>query len=141
MGKCPSNAPGLNCPYVGCCPYGEPCLIDDEVEKEDEYKKNYDELLVWSISSILSHYANSDKIDKNELYAKAVLINTKIGYGTVYVLDDFIRHARAHYFMDSDGCGEALNADGNIICIINCDVKYLQSLKDKGCVYIAWYNK
>ena len=32
MGKCPSTEPGINCPYVGCCPYGEPCLNDDDNE-------------------------------------------------------------------------------------------------------------
>lgn len=37
MGKCPSPDPGLNCPCVGFCPYGEPCLEDEsEDESEDE---------------------------------------------------------------------------------------------------------
>ena len=39
MGLCPSETPGINCPCPGFCPYGEPCLIDDEELDETEASK------------------------------------------------------------------------------------------------------
>lgn len=36
MGLCPSETPGINCPYHGLRPCGEPCIIDDEEIDEAE---------------------------------------------------------------------------------------------------------
>ena len=102
---------------------------------------NYNEDLEWEIGVTLSHYAKSRKKNKKELYTKAILINTQIGYGIVYVLDDFIHMVDSGYFIDYDGCGDALDINGEEICSIRCDVNFLQSLKNKGCEFIAWYNK
>lgn len=34
MGKCPDTV-GINCNYVGCCPFGEVCYDDDDLEDNE----------------------------------------------------------------------------------------------------------
>lgn len=35
MGKCPDTSSGVNCNYVGCCPWDETCLNDDVSDLTD----------------------------------------------------------------------------------------------------------
>lgn len=98
-----------------------------------------DKSLIRTIGTILEYYKNNP--DKKELYAKAILINTKIGFGDVFLLEDFINEVEDEMFIDEDGIGYRLDENGTEMHMINCNIEYLEKLKEKGCVYIAWYNK
>lgn len=97
--------------------------------------------LKWEIGVTLRHYANSKDKNKDELYAKAILINCKIGYGLVYVIDDFIECVEDGFYIDYDGIARCIDENGDYICGAKCDTKYLKNLKRKGIKYIAWFNK
>ncbi len=105
----------------------------------------------WELGVLMDHYAErTTKLDKydfegqrklKDLYAQAIILNVKKGYGIVYPIDDFIKAVRGSCYTDYDGGGDLLNADGNTLGNVRCNVKYLKSAKSVGAVYVAWYNK
>lgn len=107
--------------------------------------------LEWGISLLMQCYeARVAKLDKNDhierkklltLYAKAMILNVQKGYGLFYPIDDFIEDVRDGYYIDYDGCGDLLDADGNELGYVRCNVKYLEAAKATGAVYVAWFNK
>ena len=95
----------------------------------------------WEIEVLLGDYTQSKKENKEELYTKAIQYTVKTKYGIVFYIDDFIKDVERGDFIDYDGIGYALNIDGKEIEKIHCDVKYLKSIKKKGAMFIAWYNR
>ena len=107
--------------------------------------------LTWGIGVLLDCYASKaatlDKYDfdgkrnlKN-LYAQAIILNVKRGYGLFLPIDDFIEDVRGGFYTDYDGCGDLLDFSGDDLGGVRCNVKYLESAKASGAVYVAWYNK
>ena len=115
----------------------------DIVLQELQNRPSKEELanLKWQFGVTLGHFTESKDIDKNAKYTRALIYNAQIGYGLVYVIEDFIEAVRSGYFIDSDGMAEALDKDGKEISSAYCNVKSLQQLKEQGCEYIAWFNK
>jgi hypothetical protein len=107
--------------------------------------------LEWEISLLLQCYEERvTKLDKSDhigrkklltLYAKAMILNVQKGFGLFYPIDDFIEDVRGGFYTDYDGCGDLLDADGNELGDIRCDVKLLEEAKANGAVYVAWFNK
>lgn len=95
----------------------------------------------WEIGVLLGDYTRSKKENKQELYTKAIQYTVKNKYGIVFHIDDFIKDVECGGFIDYDGIGYALDIDGKEIEKIHCDTKYLKSLKRKGAIFIAWYNR
>lgn len=95
----------------------------------------------WEIGVLLGDYTQSKKENKKEIYTKAIQYTVKNKYGIVYYIDDFIGCVDCGGFIDYDGIGYALDIDGKEIEKIHCDTKYLKSLKRKGAIFIAWYNR
>ena len=129
-------------------------LTDDEKEalrvldKEIHERPSKHDLedLQWEFGVTLRNYCNrcEEPYENDELtdeYAKALIINAQIGYGLVFVIEDFIEDVRAGGFIDYDGQGEALDKDGNRMGYISCNVRDLQGWQKKGARYVAWFNK
>ena len=73
--------------------------------------------------------------------AHAMLITTKIGFGDCYPIDMFIENVRDGNFIDYDGSGYFVNAEGNKISSIMCNVKWLQDNIPEDAKFIMWFNK
>lgn len=73
--------------------------------------------------------------------AHAMLITAKIGYGDCYPIDTFIERVMDGSFIDDDGSGYFVNAEGNKISSIICDTKWLQDHIPEDAKFIMWYNK
>lgn len=97
--------------------------------------------LTWEFGVTLGHFADSKDDAKEDLYAKALVLNAQNGYGLYYVIDDFIDSVKRGCFIDYDGIGRALDYDGNELDTISCNVKALEQLKQNGAVFVAWFNK
>ncbi len=105
----------------------------------------------WELGVLLDCYARrAAKLDKHDfdgecnlknLYAQAIILNIKKGYGLFCPIDDFIEDVRGGFYTDYDGCGDLLDADGNELGCVRCNVKYLEAAKATGTVYVAWFNK
>ena len=105
----------------------------------------------WEIGVLLDSYSKrAAKLDKHDfdswrklkdLYAQAIILNVKKGYGLFSPIDDFIEDVRGGYFNDYDGMGYLLDTDGNKLDDVICNVKYLEKAKANGVIYVAWYNK
>lgn len=105
----------------------------------------------WEIGVLLNCYAEkAAKLNEHDfdgqrnlknLYAQAIILNIKKGYGIFYPIDDFIEDVRGGFYTDYDGCGDLLDADGNELGYVRCNVKYLEAAKAMGTVYVAWFNK
>lgn len=105
----------------------------------------------WELGVLLDCYASrAAKLDwrdfngnrnLKELYAQAILLNVKKGYGLFYPIDDFIEDVRGGSYNDYDGMGDLLDADGNELGYCCCDVEFLEKAKADGAVYVAWFNK
>lgn len=105
----------------------------------------------WEIGVLLDCYAaRAATLDWNNfdgsrqlknLYAQAIILNVKNGYGLFYPIDDFIDEVRDGSYVDYDGMAELLDAEGNMIRYGHCDVKFLEEAKTNGAVYVAWFNK
>lgn len=107
--------------------------------------------LKWEIGVLLACYAErAAKLDEHDfdgerrlkdLYAQAIMLNIKKGYGLLHPIDDFIEDVCGGGYNDWDGIGELLDADGNEIGDARCNFQLLREAKDNGAVYVAWYNK
>jgi hypothetical protein len=105
----------------------------------------------WQLGVLLDCYASrSAKLDPHDfdgwrklkdLYAQAIILNVRHGYGLFYPIDDFIEDVRGGGIMDYDGMGDLLDADGNELGYVRCNVKFLEKAKADGAVYVAWFNK
>jgi hypothetical protein len=105
----------------------------------------------WELGVLLDCYASrSAALDPHDfdgwrklknLYAQAIILNVKRGYGLFYPIDDFIEEVHGGSYNDYDGMADLLDADGNIISYGRCDVKFLEKAKADGAVYVAWFNK
>lgn len=107
--------------------------------------------LKWEIGVLLDCYARraaqlydhsySERRKLQDLYAQAILLNVKRGYGLFYPIDDFIEDVDGGSYIDYDGTAELLDADGNMIKYGCCDVGLLEDAKANGAAYVAWFNK
>ena len=107
--------------------------------------------LTWEISLLIQCYETRvSKLDKDDhkgrkelltLYAKAMILNVQKGFGLFLPIDDFIEDVRGGFYTDYDGMGDLLDADGNELGYVICNVKYLEKAKADGAVYVAWFNK
>lgn len=105
----------------------------------------------WELGVLLDCYASrSATLDPHDfdgwrklkdLYAQAIILNVKHGYGLFYPIDDFIEEVSGGSYNDYDGIGDLLDADGNRISYGRCNVKLLEKAKADGAVYVAWFNK
>ena len=98
--------------------------------------------LKYEIETILRCFEDSTNPDKLEIYAKAIQLNFLIRFGQVFYIDDFIACVERGSFIDWDGSAEAIDSEtGKKLYSTSCNVEALKMLKEKGCRYIAWYNK
>ena len=107
--------------------------------------------LKWEIGVLLASYSErAAKLDERDwdgerklkdLYAQAIMLNMKQGYGLFLPIDDFIEDVDGCYFTDYDGIGDLLDGDGNRIESVECNVEFLEEAKANGAIYVAWYNK
>lgn len=107
--------------------------------------------LKWEIGVLLNCYERRvAKLDKNDydgkkklitLYAQAMILNVKHGYGLFYPIDDFIEEVDGGMYIDYDGTARLLDADGAFMRYGRCDVKELEEAKANGAIYVAWFNK
>lgn len=107
--------------------------------------------LRWEIGVLMNCYADRiNQVDKHDfrkrgqlkdLYAQAIILNVKYGYGLFYPIDDFIEEVDGGGIVDYDGIGYLLDADGNQIAPSRCSVKFLEEAKANGAVYVSWFNK
>lgn len=74
------------------------------------------------------------------LYAQAIILNVKEGFGLFYPIDDFIEEVRCGCIIDYDGIGYLLDKDGNHLKGIQCNSEWLEHQKPQA-VFVAWYNK
>lgn len=102
----------------------------------------------WQIGVLLDCYARrAANLDFNgechlkDLYAQAIMLNMRKGYGIFYPIDDFIDEVRAGMYTDQDGMGYLLDHNGSKIDYVKCSVKFLEEEKEEGAVYISWFNK
>lgn len=105
----------------------------------------------WEIGVLLHCFAEKfnklgeydfDEEDRlKDLYAKAIILNVKDGYGLFYPIDDFIESVEGGGYIDYDGIGFLLNGNGEKIGHSRCNVQFLEEAKANGAVYVAWYNK
>lgn len=110
----------------------------------------------WEIGVLLNKYADKRKsletdvfdLEKykqqealEELYAQAIELTCKNGYGFVMPIDDFIRSVSSGGFNDYDGAGDLLDKDGEEIDEVYCEMLFLQKAKEDGACFVAWYNK
>ena len=92
-------------------------------------------------SSRLYDYSYEERRNLKDLYAQAIILNIKHGYGLFYPIDDFIDDVNGGGYIDYDGTAVLLDADGNRIKYGCCDVRFLEDAKAEGAVYVAWFNK
>ena len=105
----------------------------------------------WELGVLLDCYADrAAKLDEHDfdgerklkdLYAQAIILNVKRGYGLFCPIDDFIEDVRGGSYTDYDGCGDLLDYSGDNLGCVRCNVKYLENAKANGAVYVAWFNK
>lgn len=89
----------------------------------------------------LYDYSYDERRKLQDLYAQAIILNVKYGYGLFYPVDDFIEEVNGGGYIDYDGTAKLLNADGAFMRYGRCDVKELEEAKANGAVYVAWFNK
>lgn len=84
-------------------------------------------------------YRQAEAID--ELYAKAIEITCKDNCGLILPIDDAIEWVRGGSIIDYDGIGKFLDANGEEIGSMHCDVDFILKAKENGTCFVAWYNK
>ena len=86
-----------------------------------------------------------DKYEQKEvlktLYAQAIELNCKKGYGLIMPMDMCIAWVEQGAINDYDGIGKLLNKDGEVMSNMRCSVSFLEKAKEKGACFVAWYNK
>ena len=92
----------------------------------------------WEATSIWER--NPDQ-DPYKQAAHAMLITARNGFGDCYPIDTFIEHVNNGSFIDYDGSGYFVNAEGDKISSIRCDTKWLQNHIPEDAKFIMWYNK
>ena len=107
--------------------------------------------LEWAVGTLLRCYANRvnelgewnfrKKDELNELYSKAIIMNVQYGYGDFYPIDDFMDDVEGGGIMNYDGIGYLLDANGNEIDQVDCNLEFLEDAKANGAVYVSWFNK
>lgn len=112
--------------------------------------------LTWEIGVLLNDYANRVKLLETkdfdheiykqkealeELYAQAIELNCKKGYGLIMPIDDFIDMVKNTSINDYDGMGDLLDKNGEETGSVRCSVSFLKEAKDNGVYFVAWYNK
>ena len=107
--------------------------------------------LKWELGVLLDCYAEKVKdVDEydfrkreklKDIYTQAIILNTNRGYGLYYPIDDFIDDVSCGGIIDYDGIGYLLNADGNELGYVRCNLDFLEKAKMDGTVYVAWFNK
>lgn len=110
----------------------------------------------WAIGILMNRYADIRKTletkefdyekyqqmeELKDLYAKAIELTCKSGFGFKMPIDDFIIDVQDGFFIDYDGLGYLLDKDGNRIGGMRCDVLLLQEAKKHGACFVDWYNK
>ncbi len=112
--------------------------------------------LTWEIGVLMNDYADriksleTEKFDYEkykqkkaleELYAQAIELNCKNGYGLIVPIDMCIGWVKRGSINDYDGTGDLLNKDGEEIGDMRCSVSFLKKAKENGACFVAWYNK
>lgn len=112
--------------------------------------------LTWEIGVLINTYAEkikpfeSEKYDYEkyrqkealeEIYAQAIELNCKNGYGLIMPIDTAIDWVNGGSINDYDGMGDLLDKDGKKIGGMCCNVSFLQKAKENGACFVAWYNK
>lgn len=96
--------------------------------------------LTWMLERIID---NPEAEKCLEEYAEAILALTKIGFGEVYLIDEFIEDVRQGGITNYDGVGSWIDGNGNTLEHVNCNVEWLKNTKNRpeGAKFIAWFNK
>lgn len=103
----------------------------------------------WEIGVLMNAYAEnkkqlasySEKETLKELYAQAIELTVKNGFGIILPIDKCINWVSDKSIIDYDGHGYLLDKDGEKIDSMCCDVEFLKRAKDDGAQFVAWYNK
>ena len=80
-----------------------------------------------------------EKIEK--LYAQAIELTAKKGYGLTMPIDMAIGWVKRGSIIDFDGIGYLVDKNGKEFKEMECDVSFLQRAKENGACFVAWYNK
>ena len=112
--------------------------------------------LTWEIGVLMDDYADkiksleTEKFDRekhqkkealNDLYAQAIELNCKGGYGLIMPIDMCIDWVTQESIIDYDGTGYLLDKDGERIGGMHCSVSFLKKAKENDACFVAWYNK
>ena len=112
--------------------------------------------MTWEIGVLVNDYVNRikpletkefdyEKYEQKEalkkLYAQAIELNCKKGYGLIMPIDMCIDWVTKKSIIDYDGTGYLLDKDGERIGSMRCDVSFLKRAKENGACFVAWYNK
>lgn len=115
---------------------------------------NFD--LTWEIGVLMNDFAEkikpleTEKFDHDKceqrkalkvLYAQAIELNYKKGYGLIMPVDMCIAWVAKGFINDYDGTGDLLDKNGETIGNMRCSVSFLRKSKEKGAYFVAWYNK
>lgn len=102
----------------------------------------------WEIISIINNYNGAVKTAKTyteekkiqEKYAQALRLQctSEHSYGHIMTKEDFSAAVACGGFMDYDGQGVFLDWDGNEICAVRCDIRFLNRFDFP---FVAWFNK
>ena len=112
--------------------------------------------LTWEIGVLMNTYVEKVKPFESEqydydkerqkekieaLYAQAIELNCRMGYGLIMPIDMAIDWVSGGSIIDYDGSGDLLDSDGNEIGSMRCNVQFLEEAKEKGACFVAWFNK
>lgn len=81
------------------------------------------------------------KMDPWTQMAQAIRILVNIGFGDIFPIPQFIKEVEDGFFIDDDGSGAWVDADGNHLGNICCDADWLRKNQPENAVFIMWYNK
>lgn len=73
--------------------------------------------------------------------AHAMLIVAQKGYGDCFPIDVFIENVEHGGFIDYDGSGYFVNANGDKISSLRCDAEWLRKHTPENAKFIMWFNK
>ena len=98
--------------------------------------------MAWVLKNFMPHLIeNPTDFSMMTKCANAMWIMTQIGYGDIFLIDDFIENVEEGYFIDYDGSGCWVDDAGNRLGHIICDTKWLRENQPADAKFVAWFNK
>ena len=105
----------------------------------------------WEIEVLINSYAEEKKkINESDwraeealsdIYARAIELTAREQCGLYMPVNMFIEWVEDGNIIDYDGSAYACDSNGNRIGSTHCNVKHINSMIEKGAIFVAWYNK